>query len=286
MKSLVLVLAAVGSVLAHEPVLLHYHENVGIAEAARIKQAESVLDFHGSRIIGGSAVALGAYPYLGGLVIDLTSGATSVCGSSLLTNTRSVTAAHCWWDGRNQARQFTLVHGSITLFTGGVRTTSSAVTMHENYVTSNLNNDVAIVSHDFVPYSDVITNVALPSGALLADNLAGAWTRAAGYGRTADGEAGAITSQQVLSHVQLQVIANNVCVMFYGGVVISSTLCTSSAGGVGTCGGDSGGPLVLDQDGPVLVGISSFVSARGCDVGFPSGFARVTSFVDWIRARI
>lgn len=64
MKSLVLIVAAVGLALAQEPVLLHYHENVGTAEAARIKQAENALDFDGSRIVGGAPAVLGAYPFL------------------------------------------------------------------------------------------------------------------------------------------------------------------------------------------------------------------------------
>lgn len=89
----------------------------------------------------------------GGLVITLTTGATSVCGSSLLSNNRAVTAAHCWWDGRSQARQFVVVLGSTTLFTGGTRITTTNVQMHANWNPSNLNNDVAIIVINWVNYS-------------------------------------------------------------------------------------------------------------------------------------
>lgn len=78
-------------------------------------------------------------------MITLTTGATSVCGTSLLTNSRTVTAAHCWWDGRGQARQFQVVLGSTTLFSGGVRINTNNVQMHANWNVNNLNNDIAIV---------------------------------------------------------------------------------------------------------------------------------------------
>ncbi|PZC72392.1 collagenase isoform X2 [Helicoverpa armigera] len=286
MKYVLLVIAvAAVAARAESPVALYYHEAAGIAQAARIKQAELALDFDGSRIIGGAAAAVGTYPFLVGLVITLSTGATSVCGSSMLSNTRALTAAHCWWDGRNQARQFTLVFGSARLFSGGTRVASSSVQMHAAYSPTTLSNDVAIISFSSVPYSNVVRAVALPSGSLLSNNFAGSWVQAAGYGKTSD--AAGISQNQFQSHVSLQVITNAACAQFFGGIIVSSTLCTGGSGGVGTCSGDSGGPLVLSSGGQrVLVGVTSFGSSRGCQAGFPSGFARVTSFLSWIQARL
>jgi secreted trypsin-like serine protease len=49
--------------------------------------------------------------------------------------------------------------------------------------------------------------------------------------------------------------------------------------------GDDGGALVVnDNNGnSIVTGVVSFVSSRGCAVGDPMGFARITSFVDWIQ---
>jgi len=49
--------------------------------------------------------------------------------------------------------------------------------------------------------------------------------------------------------------------------------------------GDSGGALVVPSSGGFTqIGVVSFVSSAGCASGYPSGYARVTSFVDWIRS--
>jgi len=49
--------------------------------------------------------------------------------------------------------------------------------------------------------------------------------------------------------------------------------------------GDSGGALVVGSgNNYTQIGVVSFVASAGCASGAPSGYARVTSFVDWIRA--
>ncbi|CAH0406433.1 unnamed protein product [Chilo suppressalis] len=142
MKVLLYAIALVAVVAAYEEPTRFYHSNYGVTEAARIKQLEQALDFDGSRITGGSNANVGAHPHLGGLVITLMDGRQSVCGSSLITNTRSTTAAHCWNDGNNQARQFQVVWGSNRLFTGGTRVNTNHVIMHPNWNFRNLNNDI------------------------------------------------------------------------------------------------------------------------------------------------
>ncbi|GBP43790.1 Collagenase [Eumeta japonica] len=276
---LVTVGVALGKEIGHVQLLeTNYHEAIGISEAARIKAAEEVAVYDPSRIVGGSASSLGQFPYQAGLVITLTTGAQSVCGASLVSNNRLVTAAHCWLDRNSRARQFEVVLGSIRLFSGGIRIITTAVTMHQNYNVNNLNNDVAMITITWVFFSNNIRRISLATG---TNSFAGTWAWASGFGRTSDGAA--IPNNQVLSHVSLQVITNAVCQQTFGSDVIASTLCTSGAGGRGTCGGDSGGPLAISS---VLIGITSFGSRQGCQRGFPAGFARVTSFAAWIQARL
>ncbi|XP_050347614.1 collagenase-like [Nymphalis io] len=283
MKFLLVVVGLALAVAAEEKIFSNYHEEIGIPEAARIKLAEDAQDFDGSRIVGGQASSLGAHPHLGGLVITLTDGRQSVCGSSLLTNTRAVTAAHCWRHGRTQARQFTVVLGSIRLFAGGVRVNTNNVQVHASYNEQRLHNDIAMISMSHVGYTNHIQRIPIASG---SNSYAGTWATAAGFGRTADNVG--ISSNQAKRHVNMQVITNAVCANTFGSsTVIASTLCTATTGGQSTCGGDSGGPLAIGSGSSrTLIGITSFGSAAGCTRGFPAAFARVTSFASWINARL
>jgi secreted trypsin-like serine protease len=48
--------------------------------------------------------------------------------------------------------------------------------------------------------------------------------------------------------------------------------------------GDSGGPLVKKIGGAYTqIGVVSFAAAAGCELEYPAGFARVTSYLDWIE---
>lgn len=65
MKLIAIVLCALAALAAaEEPIELDYHNNVGVPKAEALKQAELAADFDGTRIVGGSAAALGAYPYM------------------------------------------------------------------------------------------------------------------------------------------------------------------------------------------------------------------------------
>lgn len=77
----------------------------------------------------------------------------SVCGASLLSSTRTLTAAHCWADGVKQAEYLELVFGSEHVFFGGVRIISDDVIMHPGWDTSNISNDIAIVRHEKVEFT-------------------------------------------------------------------------------------------------------------------------------------
>ncbi|CAF4928483.1 unnamed protein product [Pieris macdunnoughi] len=263
------------------PITLDYHETIGIPKANLIRLAEEGIDFDGSRIVGGTPARLGEHPHLAGLLITLIDGRQSVCGSSLISSTRLVTAAHCWTDGRVQASFITVILGSIRLFSGGTRIDTKDVESHSGYNTQNLNNDVAIISVEPVQFSNSISPIKLATGSNL---YVGVFATAAGFGKTSDWSSVSQTQNQV----SLQVITNQACASTYGNsVVVSSTICISGSGGRSTCGGDSGGPLIIGSgDDRELIGIVSFGSSRGCQWGFPAGFARVTSFASWIQARM
>ncbi|GBP41800.1 26S proteasome regulatory subunit 6B [Eumeta japonica] len=249
-----------------------YHDKIGIAEAVKIKQHEESIAT--TMIVGGSPVSCDVCPYQAGLIITLTTGATSVCGASLLTNNRLVTAAHCWWDGRKQAHQFLVVLGSPSLFFGGTRIATSGVTMHEEWNPIKAANDIAIVSIGWIEYSDAIQSIALPANDACTMNFAGLWAWASGYGKTDD--VSRISKNQFLSHVMLEIISNEECALAFGCIVQATTLCTSGTDGVGTCGGDSGGPLALDLNGERILE-DIVTDPKGLPLGGPQSLDELES---------
>ncbi|XP_045451471.1 collagenase-like [Melitaea cinxia] len=274
MKLLIVVLGLALAVTAEEPIFRDYHLEIGIPERARIDAAEAAADFDGSRIIGGQVSALGANPHLAGLQIELFNGQRSVCGASLISNTRLVTAAHCWSSPTTTARTFVVILGSVNYNSGGVRIRTSNVVMHPRYMNFEALNDVAVIRISHVNFNNNIRPVALATG---SNQYVGVTAVAAGFGRTSD--TGSVSS--VARHVSLQVIDNETCARTFRDARDPSILCTSNSGGRSPCGGDSGGPLAV---GNTLIGIANFVSARGCAAG-PAAFARVTYFASWLSSQ-
>ncbi|CAK1552773.1 unnamed protein product [Leptosia nina] len=285
MKVLLLVLGITTALAAppakYEEIITDYHGEIGIPLAARIKASEEAMDFDGSRIVGGDLSQLGQFPYFGGLLVNLIQGGQSVCGSTLLSSNRAVTAAHCWKTRTSQGILATAVFGSTRLFSGGTRVITNNVKVHDNYNVDSRNFDIAMLILPTVATSDYIKPIAIASGSGL---YVGSTAVATGFGRTADSQLGQITTAQQLRHVHLTIITNRECAQTFGNAfIIDSTLCVSGANRRSTCTGDGGGPLVLNNQ---LVGITSFEARAGCERGRPAGFQRVTAFNNWIRARL
>jgi secreted trypsin-like serine protease len=91
------------------------------------------------------------------------------------------------------------------------------------------------------------------------------------------------TSPKLL-FVRLPIVSNSECTKIYGSIVTSSNVCLSSTSTKSTCQGDSGGPLTITSGTKqIQVGVVSFGSEKGCQKGFPTVFARVSSFHNWIQ---
>lgn len=155
---------------------------------------------------------------------------------------------------------------------------------HEQYNPNNLNNDVALLR---LPVAAEGNNIAVIQMAPRDwPDLDRVPVRASGFGLTRDG------GQTVddLMKVNLRVITNQQCRNAYGSsTVIASTLCATwtQQSGQSTCNGDSGGPLTaVANNRYYLVGVTSFVTRGDCDSGNPSGYARVSSFRDWIDSNM
>ncbi|CAK1543136.1 unnamed protein product [Leptosia nina] len=263
-----------------------YLTRYAIPLGEKIRKAEEAYIANGgnARIVGGVPSDLGRHPYQVGIISDiLDTNNMGVCGGSLISANRVLTAAHCWFDGTHLAWRFTIVLGSVFLFSGGTRIQSRNIALHPLWSPELLRNDIGVIylPHD-IQFSAYISPVALPSKEDEEESFSGIRAIASGYGITADGQQ--MTISQDLNHVQLTVIRNEVCAYYFPSVIQDSHLCTSSLGGASICIGDTGGPLVIERNGQsTLIGVASFVSNHGCQKGIPASFTRVTSYLGFIK---
>lgn len=258
-----------------------YHEAIGIPAATRIKQQETA-HILSSRVINGKLADSGSYPYYGGLIILLASNMVSVCGSTVISSTKLITAAHCWNDGYNQAVQFQVVLGSTTLFSGGVRTNTNRVTVHEGYIPSIVINDIAIATVPVIEFNDDIKPIKLPAD---PNSFLNVLAQVVGFGKI--GDMVDIKESQQLRYAEVKIRSGSYCEM-YGTIFRRSLMiCAESTQG-GPCGGDSGGPLVHrdNESEDVLIGVVSYGSESGCTAGHPTVYTRITSYIDWIKMSI
>jgi chymotrypsin len=145
--------------------------------------------------------------------------------------------------------------------------------IHEMYYGRQLAYDIALIALSSpASLSDAIQPVGLPKDD--SDTYTGDTARASGWGLT-DGQGSTISP--VLNYVDLEVISQQECEDVFGSLE-SSIICTSGDKGTGICSGDIGGPLVING---TQIGIASF-GVENCPSGSPSGYVRITSFLDWI----
>lgn len=87
-----------------------------------------------------------------------------------------------------------------------------------------------------------------------------------------------------LNFAEMQIISNSQCASTYG-TIKSYTMCAvgKQSSKQNVCSGDSGGPLVIKEGNSYLqVGVITFVAAVGCELGYPSGYTRVSALNEWI----
>ncbi|XP_045446106.1 trypsin, alkaline B-like [Melitaea cinxia] len=232
------------------------------------------------RIVGGSVTTIGQYPFAAALLRSFSGAGTfsQACGGTIINNRAVLTAANCF-DSHPHAYQWRVRVGSTYSNSGGVVSTTRRVNVHYGYVTSTLNNDVAvmIINGAFNFNNNVRVAPIAGSNYNVPDN-APAWV--IGWGTTS--YLGAASVQ--LRHVQVWVVNQAVCRSRYaerGNTVTDNMLCSGylDVGGRDACHGDTGGPVIHNG---VIVGITSWGYQCG-HARFPGVNARVSRFTSWIQ---
>jgi len=250
------------------------------------------------RIIGGSPVAQGAYPFVAELVVRQANGTDAhACGASLVSPSMILTAAHCvtGYVGKEGAK----AAGKVRLVVnradqrqqrlGVVRAIAYddwngqyAVYVHPRYGERSPGDfDVAVIQLA-EPITDV-QPVMLPSPGSDVMERPGTLLTAAGWGNTmTDGG----DFPMVLRAVQVPVVSNWECAFAYPvdnperalRFMPGSMVCAGQ-GGRDSCQGDSGGPLFAAIRGSnrfVQVGVVSW--GQGCaKIGYPGVYSKLSA---------
>ncbi|KAH8371573.1 hypothetical protein KR093_008092, partial [Drosophila rubida] len=162
----------------------------------------------------------------------------------------------------------------------------SQIVVHPNWTVSTVANDIALIKLPLsVLYNPRVRAAHLPTkvnGTYSSYEQQTAY--ASGWGRASDSS---FEVSAALRFVAMPVMRHNLCKMYWGGSLTEKMLCMSTQSGKSTCHGDSGGPLVYKENNTnYLIGITSFGLSMGCEIGFPSIFTRMTSYLDWIRQHV
>ncbi|KAK4874969.1 hypothetical protein RN001_014329 [Aquatica leii] len=225
-----------------------------------------------TKVVNGSDASEGEFPY----IVSLRSYGGHICGASILDSLHILTAAHCVSSSSGLSVQYGVIdissdnHNSVNVI---------KVTRHEKYSSFfPYPNDVAVLKLESdIPISALASPVNLPEQD--EQPISNSASILAGWGSTG------ITSPKRLQKVELKVYSHEDCANAHGSQISNIYhLCSGvPEGWKGQCSGDSGGPLVSNGK---QVGTVSW-SVKPCAiVGYPGVYAKVSSYVDWIRQRM
>ena len=248
---------------------------VGLAAAAPLDPVVRAGDE--PHIVGGTTVSSAStYPF----IANLQESGSFICGGTILSTTKILTAAHCAVDG--SASQFRFRVGSLKYASGGTLASVSKVAVHPKYNANTVDYDVAVMTLSSpLTFSSTIAAATLVASG--AEPATGESTTVIGWGTTSEGGSVSATLRQV----SVPVVSFATCKSDYAGDgSITARMFCAAATGKDSCNGDSGGPIIDTASKTLLGGVSW---GEGCaEAGFPGVYSDYANseLNSWIKAQL
>lgn len=228
------------------------------------------------RVVGGHSIAIEDVPWHVSVRWTDEDGNDSghFCGGSIIHPQWIITAAHCMEEDNRGIKAGITMQDEDGQSFGRF---DIDVYVHEGYSPETIHNDIALVRlHSPLELGG---RVQVIEPATECDFMPGDWARVIGWGATqVDGYG---SSMQLLA-ADLSIVGDDVMDDVYGfpaGMTLGA-----EAAGKSACAGDSGGSLgVFPDDRWRLAGVSSFGGPECATPGFPGGYTRVPSYIEWIN---
>ncbi|XP_043247482.1 serine proteinase stubble-like [Amphibalanus amphitrite] len=235
-----------------------------------------------ARVFGGEDALPGSYPWVVYLVSDSPKSTTKTtyCTGSLISRRWVLTAAHCV----DYAVTTTISMGYLDVSKETnltLKMESNDYRVHPYWTRLAKEHDVALVRlpRD-VTWTEHVRPICLPRRSEVGNTFVEARAEICGWGKTYNDQKG---GSFVLQRAEVPIRSNCDCMASFPINMTPLKICCHGRFH-SPCQGDSGGPLQLRRHGRyTLLGVSSFTSAQGCDVGMPAIYTRVTAYLDWIE---
>ncbi|MFJ8476607.1 S1 family peptidase [Kitasatospora sp. NPDC094011] len=239
------------------------------------------------RVVGGDAVTTADHPWIVALASRQQFGggrSGQFCGGALVTPTKVVTAAHCFYDeakGRVDRPGLKVIVGRDDMRgSAGREVAVQRIWVHPDYNYAANMNDVAVLTLAESQGSRPV--LELVGQGETGPYASGTAARVYGWGDTS----GRGDYSPLLRGADVSMVADQTCAHAYPGgqdgkFDARGMVCAGEEkGGKDACQGDSGGPLVVAGR---LVGLVSW--GTGCaEAAHPGVYTRVSSVTDAVRS--
>merc|ERR1711887_168420 len=258
----------------------------GYKKGSKSMAGECGIPGNKDRIVGGEEATPHSFPWMAALFVD----ESWFCGGTLISDEWVLTAAHCTMDASSM-RVMLGAHNVREASEGGrIEVVTTDFFTHPGWSQFNLHNDLALVHLPYaLNFTEKIRPVCLPGHLEAGTAWDGEEAVASGWGKPTDSST---SISPTLRWVETDTISNTACWIEFPTAVNKNVICISGAHGKSTCNGDSGGPLYLHNHSSSIdseiqpykqIGITSFGSSLGCEIGFHAAFTRTANYLEWIE---